>query len=338
MFQDPFSSCNPIFKADRVFGHDPATPSSRGRAETSGAGAWRPRCERQPGPGRRARQVSRTSSPAASCSACSSRARCCWTSVPGRGRDHQHARRLDPDGRPQPPGRLQVRGLGVLFVTHDLSLGNYISDQAIILRRGRIVERGPTSTCSSDRRTPTRRCCWRRCRRSTTGLGGEALARVGSQRTRKVRASITSTTRAGMPRRHASEANPTMVEVSPGHLVTCASVDEPGGCLQGAPGSRPPDGRAAPQRSTTTLANDEGAIRHGRAGTAHVSGRLPVGGRDELLPDRGRGGRGRAGAQHLGHARAMRPGAIARRRHRRRRRRPLPPLSRGRRAHALDWA
>ena len=36
-------------------------------------------------------------------------------------------------------------GLGVLFVTHDLSLGNYISDQAIILRRGRIVERGPTA-------------------------------------------------------------------------------------------------------------------------------------------------------------------------------------------------
>jgi len=41
-------------------------------------------------------------------------------------------------------GDLKQRGLGVLFVTHDLSLGNYISDRAVILRRGRIVEMGPT--------------------------------------------------------------------------------------------------------------------------------------------------------------------------------------------------
>ena len=31
----------------------------------------------------------------------------------------------------------------------------------------------------------------------------------------------------------ASQANPTMVEVSAGYLVTCATVDEEGGCLQG---------------------------------------------------------------------------------------------------------
>jgi peptide/nickel transport system ATP-binding protein len=41
-------------------------------------------------------------------------------------------------------GDLKQRGLGVLFVTHDLSLGNYISDRAVILRHGRIVELGPT--------------------------------------------------------------------------------------------------------------------------------------------------------------------------------------------------
>jgi ABC-type oligopeptide transport system ATPase subunit len=41
-------------------------------------------------------------------------------------------------------GDLKQRGLGVLFVTHDLSLGNYISDRTVILRRGRIVEMGPT--------------------------------------------------------------------------------------------------------------------------------------------------------------------------------------------------
>ena len=41
---------------------------------------------------------------------------------------------------------LRERGLGVLFITHDLSLGNYISSRTIILQRGEIVEMGPTAT------------------------------------------------------------------------------------------------------------------------------------------------------------------------------------------------
>ncbi len=42
-------------------------------------------------------------------------------------------------------GDLKARGLGVLFITHDLSLGNYISDRTVILRRGEIVEAGATA-------------------------------------------------------------------------------------------------------------------------------------------------------------------------------------------------
>ena len=34
-------------------------------------------------------------------------------------------------------GDLKARGLGILFITHDLSLGNYISQRTVILRRGR---------------------------------------------------------------------------------------------------------------------------------------------------------------------------------------------------------
>jgi peptide/nickel transport system ATP-binding protein len=41
-------------------------------------------------------------------------------------------------------GDLKQRGLGVLFITHDLSLGNYISDRTVILRHGEIVELGAT--------------------------------------------------------------------------------------------------------------------------------------------------------------------------------------------------
>ena len=41
-------------------------------------------------------------------------------------------------------GDLKVRGLGILFITHDLSLGNYISDRTLIMRRGAVVELGAT--------------------------------------------------------------------------------------------------------------------------------------------------------------------------------------------------
>jgi ABC-type oligopeptide transport system ATPase subunit len=41
-------------------------------------------------------------------------------------------------------GELKARGLGVLFITHDLSLGHYISDRTMILRRGVLVELGAT--------------------------------------------------------------------------------------------------------------------------------------------------------------------------------------------------
>ena len=52
-------------------------------------------------------------------------------------------------------GDLKARGLGILFITHDLSLGNYISDRAVILHRGEVVEEGPTERVFGQPRTPT---------------------------------------------------------------------------------------------------------------------------------------------------------------------------------------
>ena len=49
---------------------------------------------------------------------------------------------------------LKERGLGILFITHDLSLGNYISDSTIILRHGCIVEMGATEKVFGDPRHP----------------------------------------------------------------------------------------------------------------------------------------------------------------------------------------
>ena len=64
-------------------------------------------------------------------------------------------------------GDLKERGVGILFITHDLSLGNYISDKTLILRRGKIAEYGATPRCSAIRNTPTLGHFSRRCRNST---------------------------------------------------------------------------------------------------------------------------------------------------------------------------
>lgn len=51
-------------------------------------------------------------------------------------------------------GDLKARGLGILFITHDLSLGNYISDRTVILRKGVVVEMGETEKVFGDPRHP----------------------------------------------------------------------------------------------------------------------------------------------------------------------------------------
>jgi ABC-type oligopeptide transport system ATPase subunit len=51
-------------------------------------------------------------------------------------------------------GDLKQQGLGILLITHDLALGNYISDSAVILRHGRIVERGATTKVFDNPRHP----------------------------------------------------------------------------------------------------------------------------------------------------------------------------------------
>ncbi|MEV0592401.1 ATP-binding cassette domain-containing protein [Nonomuraea cavernae] len=45
---------------------------------------------------------------------------------------------------------LKLRGLGVLYVTHDLSLGNYLAERTVVLRGGSVVEMGPTADVFGD--------------------------------------------------------------------------------------------------------------------------------------------------------------------------------------------
>jgi oligopeptide/dipeptide ABC transporter ATP-binding protein len=121
-------------------------------------------------------------------------------------------------------GDLRARGLGVLFITHDLSLGHYISDRTIILRRGRIVEMGRTELVFADPRHPYTRqllLAVPQLRRRWAEVEAELAARWSSDEL-------------GCPvhgRHRPLEGPPTsgetmLVEVAPDHLVGCTADGE----------------------------------------------------------------------------------------------------------------
>jgi ABC-type oligopeptide transport system ATPase subunit len=144
VFQDPFSSYNPIFKADRVF-----TVLRAGYFPELSASAWRTKLERSleavslnPGDvlGKYPHQLSGGQLQRMLI------ARAMLLDIRLLVAD-EIISMLDASTRIDVLnllGDLRSRGLGVLFITHDLSLGHYISDRTMILRRGRVVELGPT--------------------------------------------------------------------------------------------------------------------------------------------------------------------------------------------------
>ncbi len=154
VFQDPFSSCNPIFKADRIF-----TLIKHEFFPELSAAEWRGRV-------------------AASLESVSLNPADVLGKYPHQLSGGQLQRllvarallleikilvadeiisMLDASTRIDVLnllGDLKKRGLGIIFITHDLSLGNYISDKTVILRHGAIVEMGATEKVFGDPRHP----------------------------------------------------------------------------------------------------------------------------------------------------------------------------------------
>jgi peptide/nickel transport system ATP-binding protein len=144
VFQDPFSSYNPIFKADRVFEmlHSAYFPHV-------GAGAWSEKLEHSledvalnPGDvlNKYPHQLSGGQLQRLLI------ARALLLDIRLLVAD-EIISMLDASTRIDVLnllGDLKSRGLGILFITHDLNLGSYISDTTMILRKGTIVERGST--------------------------------------------------------------------------------------------------------------------------------------------------------------------------------------------------
>jgi ABC-type oligopeptide transport system ATPase subunit len=144
VFQDPFSSFNPVFKADHVF-----ATVREGFFPHESAGAWRGKLARaldavalRPDDvlGKFPHQLSGGQLQRVLV------ARALLLDIELLVAD-EIISMLDASTRIDVLnllGDLKQHGLAIVFITHDLSLGNYISDETIILRRGRIVESGPT--------------------------------------------------------------------------------------------------------------------------------------------------------------------------------------------------
>jgi ABC-type microcin C transport system duplicated ATPase subunit YejF len=144
VFQDPFSSYNPIYRADRVF------ELLRGAYFPKvGAGDWSAKIEAaleavalNPGDvlGKYPHQLSGGQQQRLLI------ARALLLDVKVLIAD-EIISMLDASTRVDVLNllvKLKRQGLAILFITHDLSLGNYVSDRTIILRHGAIVEMGAT--------------------------------------------------------------------------------------------------------------------------------------------------------------------------------------------------
>ena len=152
VFQDPFSSYNPVFKVDRVF-----TMIRDGYFRGIGTGEWRDKLHGAlgvvgltPGEvlGRYPHQLSGGQLQRLLI------ARALLLDIRLLVADEVISM-LDASTRIDVLNvlaDLKQRGLGILFITHDLSLGNYISDRTLILRHGRVVEVGPTQKVFGDPR------------------------------------------------------------------------------------------------------------------------------------------------------------------------------------------
>jgi len=126
-------------------------------------------------------------------------------------------------------GELKVRGLGILFITHDLSLGNYISEKTVILRRGAVVEMGLTDKVFGNPRHPYTRTLIS----SIPHLHqkwNEVEERLRMDTVAKEPCAYHAMFPDARGADGAAASVPALAEIEKGHFVACFRLDEPGTC------------------------------------------------------------------------------------------------------------
>jgi oligopeptide/dipeptide ABC transporter ATP-binding protein len=125
---------------------------------------------------------------------------------------------------------LKARGLGILFITHDLSLGNYISERTIILYRGEIVEMGATGKVFGNPLHPYTRklvSCVPQLHQKWADVDRELAAKKGQTQIRCLYHETYPIDEASVS---VNGDRPAMVEAEEGHFVGCFQLEEAGCC------------------------------------------------------------------------------------------------------------
>lgn len=121
-------------------------------------------------------------------------------------------------------GDLKSKGLGILFITHDLSLGNYVSDKVVILHHGRVVEQGVTSAVFTNPLHPYTR--------NLLASVPQLIKRWDEVEAEEEQRAAELSGRCLFHEHADASSLPTFgtVEISPGHQVGCFAIDADGKC------------------------------------------------------------------------------------------------------------
>jgi len=117
---------------------------------------------------------------------------------------------------------LKTRGLAILFITHDLSLGHYISEKAVILYRGAIAEMGTTDRVFNNPHHPYTQMLMRSVPHLDSRWEGKEAVAEGPEEGLLVpgcpyfaRCPVSQRSQA------CKSAIPELLETEPGHFVAC---------------------------------------------------------------------------------------------------------------------
>jgi peptide/nickel transport system ATP-binding protein len=116
---------------------------------------------------------------------------------------------------------LKTGGLSILFITHDLSLAYYISEKAVILYRGTVVEMGATARVYDNPLHPYTKMLMASAPRLDRKWEETRVA-LGAKRAELAKGCVYYTRCPRADRETAcAEERPALVEVEPDHFVAC---------------------------------------------------------------------------------------------------------------------
>ena len=123
---------------------------------------------------------------------------------------------------------LKERGLAVLFITHDLSLGYYISEEAAILYRGCVLEIGETDRIYDNPVHPYTRMLMASVPRLDQKWQDVEIELRAKQEALSTGCVYYERCPESERRACCKERRPELVEIEPGHRVACGSADKEG--------------------------------------------------------------------------------------------------------------